>query len=261
LLVLTKSISNVWHSCDSNAKACLSVATVGDDIKRRGEHADKEGDNIIDEHESGDVLGASSGEFQSAIRFGVSANSSGANRSCVAIRDGVNANRAGECADPAGVGLEPFDVNFNLANDDKGVAGEVGSGAEDAVRADRGEPFPRANTKRALKPFSGSASSDRNGLGDDPCAEKSDRGGCAVVDGAMEVEAAGLDLKEGRDPPASLVVIFYKRKKHIHREWLDMRSRSGLSSFYQPPADTHFYIYTWRLRVSGCGEVETAHPW
>jgi hypothetical protein len=49
-------------------------------------------------------------------------------------------------------------------------------------------------------------------IGRDPCAEKSDRGGCAVVDGAMEVEAAGLDLKDKRAPPASLVVIFYKKK-------------------------------------------------
>jgi hypothetical protein len=49
-------------------------------------------------------------------------------------------------------------------------------------------------------------------IGRDPCAEKSDRGGCAVVDGAMEVEAAGLDLKDERESPASLVVIFYKKK-------------------------------------------------
>ena len=124
----------------------------------------------------------------------MNANSPGENRSRAAIRAGVDANRAGERADFAGVSSELLDVNFNLADDDNGVAAEVGSAAEDAedaVRADRGEPFPRANTKRTLKSFSGAADAEINGLGVDLCAEQSQTVGCAVVDGTTEAEAAG----------------------------------------------------------------------
>ena len=88
-------------------------------------------------------MGAPSGEHQSATRFGVSANSSGENRSRVAIR----VNCAGEREDFAGACLG-LDVNSNLAGDDNSLASEVG-GAEDIVlvRADCGETSSDANIK------------------------------------------------------------------------------------------------------------------
>ncbi|KAF9177080.1 hypothetical protein BGZ50_009237, partial [Haplosporangium sp. Z 11] len=108
--------------------------TVGEDKKRRGEHADNEGDDVRGEYESGDDLEMPSGEYQSATRFGVSTNAPGENRSRAAIRAGVIADRAGECTDLIGVSLGFFDTNFDLADDDSGVAGEVGSTAEEVLR-------------------------------------------------------------------------------------------------------------------------------
>ena len=153
------------------------MAAVGDDIKRRGEHADNAGDNAIGEYESGDGSGAPSGEYQSATRFGVSANPPGENRSRAAIRPGVNANCAGERADTAGVSSDLLDVNFNLADDNNGVTGEGG-----------GEPLARAIAKRTLKSFSGAIDEEINGLDIDLCTEQSHTGGCAVVNGATEAE-------------------------------------------------------------------------
>lgn len=59
-------------------------------------------------------------------------------------------------------------------------------------------------------------------MGDDSCIEHSDtRGDCAVVDGTMETDAIGRDLKdEGEPSTVLLVVVFYKEENIICPEWL-----------------------------------------